>query len=107
MINLEMSLCESCVCRPVCAIYRATGGMPKCPHHHQCVETKERDERKPVQWELIKVWDAKWHGFWYKWRCPKCGHVTPIDMTTKNFCPNCGWPMLCTEEIEENETCSD
>lgn len=32
------NLCDNCACQPVCSIYNATGGVPKCRYH---IEVKE------------------------------------------------------------------
>ena len=31
----NMKICDKCVCRPVCNIFNATGGVGRCEHYHE------------------------------------------------------------------------
>ena len=68
-----MSICEACLHRVVCDIYKATGGVNKCEHH-----AEERHGR----W----VWDNRFHDY----TCSECHNW---DLKTPNYCSNCGTPM--------------
>ena len=80
MENLKQ--CKDCVCRPVCAVYRATGGMKECRFYHAPDAYADRlDADECVYVMLTKM-------------CSRCKcHMLPQD----HVCPGCGAIMRETE----------
>lgn len=74
-------MCDNCEHKPVCSIYRATGGVKSCEHH--------KDERRG-RWVELPMPRVMW-----KYRCDRCG--CPQDYK-HNYCPNCGADMRGTED---------
>lgn len=80
-------MCDNCRHKPVCSIYRATGGVKKCEHF--------KEERKG-KWEQIgydKAMD--------RITCTNClEYFNIVDNCTEAFkyCPNCGADMRGTED---------
>ena len=40
----NLTLCEVCVCAPVCSRLMATGGVVSCEHFHSTLEKTEDEE---------------------------------------------------------------
>jgi hypothetical protein len=88
-------MCDSCLHKVVCSIYRATGGVKKCEHH--------KEERK-----------GKWlnrHGepvtrsdYFFEFMCSECENwyfndeQVCLDDFYSSFCPNCGADMRGEED---------
>ena len=74
-------MCNNCIHKAVCSIYRATGGVKKCEHF--------KEERKG-KWVLIEKAGVDY------WCCSVCGEIRaeyyfkPKD----KYCPNCGADMM-------------
>lgn len=105
-------MCDNCTHKPVCSIYRATGGKKQCEHH------KEEREGK---WVL----EAHNEGTNFRWNvtaeCSEC-HAEKKEIYAgffpgfpdnlaeqvilnsaqsvklSNFCPNCGADMRGAED---------
>lgn len=82
-------MCNKCLCKPVCGIYRATGGNVKACEHH-------REERRG-HWERTDSTEFHKGDF----ECSECEHLE-CDIDTEVlepgvncllFCPNCGADM--------------
>ena len=71
----NLTLCEVCVCAPVCSRLMATGGVVSCEHFYS---TPVYTATYPLDREVI-IKTTK--------MCGKCGcHVTGKD----HVCPGCG-----------------
>lgn len=79
----SLKLCKDCVCRPVCAVCRATGGMKKCRFYHAPdVSAVKLDAKEPAYVMLTKM-------------CSRCMcHMLPQD----HVCPGCGAIMHEAEQ---------
>lgn len=75
-------MCNNCIHKAVCSIYRATGGVKKCEHH--------REERRG-RWEQVQRWATK-----AKYRCSVCGReimsATKVNIEKYPYC-HCGADM--------------
>lgn len=78
-------MCNNCIHKAVCSIYRATGGVKKCEHH--------REERKG-EWEKDEYTCFV--------RCNQCKDVYIEASWLKSgkwsYCPNCGADMRGAED---------
>ena len=74
-------MCNNCIHKAVCSIYRATGGVKKCEHF--------KEERKGK-------WDDSYDGVTPY--CTACGRSHRGMYRTPNFCPNCGADMRGEED---------
>ena len=75
MKNLNQNdACVGCVCVPVCAVYRATGGVVKCEHRHEedCYIHKVRAEAHQATMTM------------------KCGRCGAYVLEQDHACPGCG-----------------
>lgn len=88
-------MCNNCIHKAVCSIYRATGGVKKCEHFN--------DDVDPVVYGL---WiERPLDNFRkYEVKCSVCGfrgignydqYLEPADF---NYCPNCGADMRGAED---------
>ena len=76
-------MCDNCEHKPVCSIYRATGGVKSCEHHKE-----EREEAR-----------AKRHREWMEKKkaqrmrtviCAYCGREFQTNDSRKKYCrPDC------------------
>ena len=85
-------MCDNCEHKPVCSIYRATGGVKSCEHH--------KEERKG-KWVSNGICNHKPSRFrnpdkWTVWKCSECGYSNGRKFNA-NFCPNCGADMRGNE----------
>lgn len=82
------TICNKCLCQPVCSIYRATGGVKKCEHH--------REEQRRGRWEQVQRWATK-----AKYRCSVCGReimsATKVNIEKYPYC-HCGADMRGAED---------
>lgn len=96
------TLCERCACQSVCAIYRATGGVPKCKYLVCQSEARDREEAELAtgeRWVMRKLRDDKWGGYWYRWYCSHCGEIRHARPIVGEACFGCGKvPMGIVEE---------
>ena len=80
-----MELCKKCVCRPVCEIFRATGGVGRCKHYYS-------------RSNISAYWVVKWHidpnGDFKLYHCSNCD--TPCAQMRRH-CSYCGSHMGETE----------
>lgn len=81
---MNKTICDECLCWPVCSIYRATNGVRHCKYfyagspHAKMVRAKE-----PVSAVLTM-------------QCSACGAAM---INLDNYCPNCGAKM----DLEDKE----
>jgi hypothetical protein len=88
-------MCDNCIHKAVCSIYRATGGKKQCEHH------KEERRGRWLSWigKPIPKDDFRW-----SWTCSECKHevefeeAVTADEFASNFCPNCGADLRGTED---------
>ena len=84
-------MCDNCIHKDVCHIYRATGGVKNCEHH--------REDRKG-EWIGKRLDNFRM----YQVTCSECGWVgienydSYNDPSTFDFCPNCGADMRGAED---------
>lgn len=84
-------MCNNCIHKAVCSIYRATGGVKKCEHHREERKGKWVVKRMPE----IRVMEVN---------CSACGwrdvdtYDAIISYPDFNFCPNCGADMRGAED---------
>ena len=80
-------MCDNCEHKPVCSIYRATGGeIIRCRHHK---------EGRRGHWVTIPIERL---GLEWGWRCNLCG--LPQDYR-HNYCANCGADMRGADDGKE------
>ena len=84
--DANAEFCKDCMCKPVCCVFNATGGVATCEHKrtaHDCVvyATKlSADEAVSVMLTIV---------------CSRCGaHMLPQD----HVCPGCGSIMVEDEQ---------
>jgi hypothetical protein len=82
------TMCNNCIHKAVCSIYRATGGVKKCEHF--------KEERKGEWLEtVIKAGDPFDGNSVYcfdVFACSECGCHFDVP-EAMNYCPNCGCRM--------------
>ncbi len=49
---MEQYRCDDCVCKSVCGIYRATGGVHKCIHYHKDDNENTFNKISNIDWEV-------------------------------------------------------
>ena len=80
-------MCNNCIHKAVCSIYRATGGVKKCEHH--------REERRGR-------WKKEVEGGVYWYACSECGEEIAKTRWKhdlySDFCPHCGADMRGAED---------
>ena len=84
-------MCDNCVHKAVCSIYRATGGVKSCEHHKE--ERRGRWVAIDDDYEALEDQEEA-----MRWGCTTCHEVVEYDdWTHRNrltkFCPNCGADM--------------
>jgi hypothetical protein len=82
----EITMCDNCIHKPVCSIYRATGGKKQCEHY--------KEERKG-EWKKANI-----AGYL---KCSRCEDAFVYEEWLKDgrwsYCPNCGADMRGTEDV--------
>jgi hypothetical protein len=81
--GVSINICTDCVCRPVCCVYNATGGVAQCEHYCAAGRTYATklpaDEAVTVSLTVV---------------CSRCAaHMLPQD----HVCPGCGAIMKESE----------
>jgi hypothetical protein len=76
-------MCNNCEHKPVCSIYRATGGVKSCEHHKE--ERRGRWLRRKGKGLLGREYLV----------CSCCESINPL--VEFNYCFNCGADMRRTE----------
>lgn len=88
-------MCDNCEHKPVCSIYRATGGVKSCEHH--------KEERKG-EWLSPYGEPVANDDYFFDFMCSECeswfcfDEVVCLDNFASNFCPNCGADMRGAED---------
>lgn len=72
-------MCNNCIHKAVCSIYRATGGVKKCEHF--------KEERK-----------GRWIRRGNEKKCSCCGFIYYSNHDEWNGCPNCFADMRGAED---------
>jgi hypothetical protein len=85
-------MCNNCIHKPVCSIYRATGGVKSCEHHKE--ERKGHWVATPVRKLNSKGRAVNYCDIYH---CSECGTGQPI-VPPYTFCPNCGADMRGAED---------
>lgn len=71
----NLSLCEGCVCAPVCDKLRAVGPVSECDTFYGVARVGDKmDLLEPKSVQLDK----------------QCAHCSAFVMTQDRFCPRCG-----------------
>lgn len=76
-------MCNNCIHKAVCSIYRATGGVKKCEHFKE--ERKGKWEKRIVDHEMP---------YYTVVDCSLCGCS---GESWHDYCPNCGADMRAAE----------
>lgn len=74
----KSNICKGCVCKPVCCVFNATGGVTICKYKSEVKNNVVYATKLPAD-EAIRVELTN--------MCSRCGtHMLPQD----NVCPGCG-----------------
>lgn len=86
-------MCDNCIHKAVCSIYRATGGVKNCEHF--IFNLGKNPNRQRGFWEDV---DTSYYDVGRSWkliqhttyRCSRCARGSIIKT---NYCPACGADM--------------
>lgn len=84
-------MCNNCIHKAVCSIYRATGGVKKCEHHKEERRGRWKPDLHPHDGQPYR---DELYGYVFK--CSACGGATmgSYDLECReNYCPQCGADM--------------
>ena len=56
-------ICNECVCKPVCSIFKATGGVNKCEHYMKIVRCKVCEKRTTCR--TTNIWAVAPDDDWF------------------------------------------
>lgn len=48
---MEQYKCDDCACKPICAVFMATGGVNRCNHYHKDDNECTFDKISNIDWE--------------------------------------------------------